>query len=51
MYIRHKDRIETFAWDCVYKPVKDYYKDSWILGGNAAAEAMARDSIKQPYNN
>jgi len=41
---------ENFAWSCTFTPNVDYYKGDWLLGGNAAGEAMARDAIKSPLN-
>ncbi len=42
---------EKFGWECYYAPQKDYHKDKWLLGGNQAAESLARDAIKPIINN
>ena len=41
---------ENFGWSCTFTPNVDYYKADWLLGGNSAGEAMARDAIKSPLN-
>jgi hypothetical protein len=41
---------ERFGWSCYYTPQKNYYKQTWLLGGNQAAESLARDSIKPIIN-
>ena len=42
-----KNLKESFAWECTWKPNKDYYKEDWLLGEEPVANALARDSIKK----
>lgn len=51
LLILFKKRKEHFSWSCNWTPNKDYYKEKWLLGGNDAALAMARDSIQGPFYN
>ena len=53
IWIKNSDKYflkENFAWECNWKPNKNYYKEDWLLGNDPAANAMARDAIKQQVN-
>lgn len=41
---------EKFGWSCTFRPNVDYYKEDWLLGGNPAAESLARGGIKSAVN-
>jgi hypothetical protein len=41
---------EKFGWNCTFSPNVDYYKEDWLLGGNPAAESLARGGIKSALN-
>ncbi len=45
-FIKKELNIENYGWSCTYTPNKDYYLEDWILGGNPAGLALARDNIK-----
>ena len=50
LYLLYKKK-ESFGWSCYFTPYHNYFEERWLEGGNDAALAMARDSIKGPIPN
>ncbi len=47
IFITHRSSFqEKFAWNCVWTPNINYYKQDWLLGD---LSRIADDNIKQPY--